>query len=57
MKCAMRIVESSDEKVEIFPVILLMPRTSKIINHFLKSKTLLGFVLVEAKSITASAQQ
>lgn len=31
MKCAKRNVESSDEKVEIFPGILLVPRTSK--NH------------------------
>lgn len=29
MKCAMRNVESSNEKVERFPVILLTPRTSK----------------------------
>lgn len=45
MKCAMRNVESSDEEeVETFPVILLMQQTSKILNHFLKYETLIGFV-------------
>lgn len=33
MKCAVRNVESSDEKAEIFPEILLTPRTHKVINH------------------------
>lgn len=31
MKCAMRNAESSDEKVEIFPVIPLMPTNKQ--NH------------------------
>lgn len=39
-------------KWEIMIMILLMPWTSKIINHFLKSETLLDLLLVEAKTVS-----
>lgn len=38
----------------LFPMTLLMPWTGKIINYFLKSETLLDFVLVEAKTVRFS---
>ena len=63
MKYAMRNVDRSNEKVERFPVILAMSRTTEVMNlpffflFFKKSETLLDCVLVESTSVRASVQQ